>query len=97
MFIPCTPKGILELLKESKVEIAGKNAVVIGRSDIVGTPVASLLRNANATVTVIHSQSQNYQEIVKNADIVVVAIGKPGFVQGEWLKPGAVVIDVGTN
>ncbi|CDO54983.1 hypothetical protein DV113_001294 [Geotrichum candidum] len=97
LFIPCTPKGILELLKESKVEIAGKNAVVIGRSDIVGTPVASLLRNANATVTVIHSQSQNYQEIIKNADIVVVAIGKPGFVQGEWLKPGAVVIDVGTN
>lgn len=97
LFIPCTPKGILELLKEAKVEIAGKNAVVIGRSDIVGTPVASLLRNANATVTVVHSQSQNHYDIIKTADIVVVAIGKPGFVKGEWLKEGAVVIDVGTN
>lgn len=97
LFIPCTPKGILVLLKEAKVELAGKVAVVIGRSDIVGSPVASLLKNANATVIVVHSQTQYVPEIVKLADVVVVAIGKPNFVQGEWLKAGAVVIDVGTN
>ncbi|CAN6609306.1 C-1-tetrahydrofolate synthase, cytoplasmic [Trichomonascus vanleenenianus] len=97
LFLPCTPKGIMYLLKESNVEIAGKNAVVLGRSDIVGTPVASLLRNADATVTVVHSKTPNVPEIVKQADIVVAAIGQPAFVKGEWLKPGAVVIDVGTN
>lgn len=97
LFVPCTPKGVLVLLKEAQVELAGKNAVVIGRSDIVGSPVASLLRNANATVTVLHSQTKNIPEFVKQADVVVVAIGKPGFVQGDWLKEGAIVIDVGTN
>lgn len=97
LFVPCTPKGILVLLKEAKVDLAGKSAVVIGRSDIVGSPVASLLKNANATVTVLHSYTKNIPEIVKQADVVVVAMGKPGFVKGDWLKEGAVVIDVGTN
>ena len=97
LFIPCTPKGVMVLLQESGVQLKGKNAVVLGRSDIVGSPVSSLLRNADATVTVCHSQTENLQEVIKRADIVVVAIGKPHFVKGDWLKPGAVVIDVGTN
>jgi len=97
LFTPCTPKGVMVLLKESGVELKGKNAVVLGRSDIVGSPVSSLLRNADATVTVCHSRTQNLEDYVKNADILVAAIGKPGFVKGSWLKPGAVVIDVGTN
>lgn len=96
-FVPCTPKGVMVLLKESGVELAGKNAVVLGRSDIVGSPVSYLLKHQNATVTVCHSRTPNLQEQVKNADIVVAAIGKPNFVKGDWLKPGAVVIDVGTN
>lgn len=96
-FLPCTPKGIMHLLKESGVDVAGKNAVVLGRSDIVGSPVSYLLRNADATVSVVHSKTRNLQDIVKTADIVVAAIGKTQFVKGEWLKPGAVVIDVGTN
>lgn len=97
VFTPCTPKGVMVLLQESGVEIAGKNAVVIGRSDIVGAPLSYLLRNADATVTVCHSKTKNLEDIVKQADIVVAAIGKPGFVKGSWLKEGAVVIDVGTN
>jgi methylenetetrahydrofolate dehydrogenase (NADP+)/methenyltetrahydrofolate cyclohydrolase/formyltetrahydrofolate synthetase len=97
LFLPCTPKGVMVLLKEAGVDPKGKNAVVIGRSDIVGAPVSYLLRNADATVTVCHSKTQNLPEIVKQGDIVVAAIGKPGFVKGEWLKAGAVVIDVGTN
>jgi methylenetetrahydrofolate dehydrogenase (NADP+)/methenyltetrahydrofolate cyclohydrolase/formyltetrahydrofolate synthetase len=97
LFVPCTPKGVMVLLQESKVEIAGKNVVVVGRSDIVGSPVSYLLRRADATVTVVHSKTKNIPEILKTADIVVVAIGKPEFVKGEWLKEGAVVIDVGTN
>ncbi|KAF1813565.1 putative C-1-tetrahydrofolate synthase mitochondrial precursor [Eremomyces bilateralis CBS 781.70] len=97
LFTPCTPKGVMVLLKEAGVELAGKDAVVLGRSDIVGSPVSYLLKSADATVTVCHSQTQNLPEIIKRADILVAAIGKPGFVQGEWLKPGAVVIDVGTN
>lgn len=97
LFTPCTPKGVMVLLKESGVELKGKNAVVIGRSDIVGSPISNLLRNADATVTVCHSRTQNLEECVKSADILVAAIGKPGFVKGSWLKPGAVVIDVGTN
>ena len=96
-FIPCTPKGVMQLLKESGVELRGKNAVVLGRSDIVGSPVSYLLKNADATVTVCHSQTQDLPAVVKQADIVVAAIGKPGFVKGDWIKPGAVVIDVGTN
>ena len=97
LFTPCTPKGVMVLLQESGVELRGKNAVVLGRSDIVGSPVSLLLRNVDATVTVCHSRTQNLEGYVKNADVVVAAIGKPGFVKGHWLKPGAVVIDVGTN
>jgi methylenetetrahydrofolate dehydrogenase (NADP+) / methenyltetrahydrofolate cyclohydrolase / formyltetrahydrofolate synthetase len=96
-FVPCTPQGVMVLLKETGVELKGKNAVVLGRSDIVGSPVSFLLKNADATVTVCHSKTQNIKDIVKGADIVVAAIGQPGFVKGDWLKEGAVVIDVGTN
>ena len=97
LFTPCTPKGVMVLLKEAGVEIQGKNAVVLGRSDIVGSPVSSLLRSADATVTVCHSKTQGLEEHIKRADILVAAIGKANFVKGEWLKKGAVVIDVGTN
>ncbi|KAJ4299419.1 tetrahydrofolate synthase [Kalmusia sp. IMI 367209] len=97
LFTPCTPKGVMVLLKEAGVDPKGKNAVVLGRSDIVGSPVSNLLKNADATVTVCHSKTSNLPEIVKQADIVVAAIGVAHFVKGEWLKPGAVVIDVGTN
>lgn len=96
-FVPCTPQGVMVLLKESGVDLNGKYAVVIGRSDIVGSPVSYLLKHANATVTVCHSRTQSLKEIVKLADVVVAAIGKAHFVKGDWLKPGAVVIDVGTN
>lgn len=100
LYLPCTPMGIIELLKRYAVEIQGKRALVVGRSDIVGSPVAALLNQLNATVTVVHSRTQNIQTYFKNADIVVVAIGKPEFIKGEWFKDnnrGAVVIDVGTN
>ncbi|PNH35585.1 hypothetical protein VD0002_g4191 [Verticillium dahliae] len=97
LFVPCTPKGVMVLLQQTGVDLKGKNAVVIGRSDIVGSPVSYLLRHADATVTVCHSRTANLEEHVKAADIVVAAIGQPGFVKGEWLKKGAVVIDVGTN
>ena len=97
MFTPCTPKGVIVLLEESGVQLKGKNAVVLGRSDIVGSPVGALLRNADATVTVCHSRTQNLEGHIKQADVLVAAIGQPNFVKGEWLKPGAVVIDVGTN
>ncbi|KIW89037.1 uncharacterized protein Z519_10522 [Cladophialophora bantiana CBS 173.52] len=96
-FVPCTPKGVMVLLQESGVEPRGKTAVVLGRSDIVGSPVSYLLKNADATVTVCHSKTQHIKDVVKQADILVAAIGQPGFVKGDWLKPGAVVIDVGTN
>lgn len=97
LFVPCTPKGVMFLLKEAGIELAGKNAVVVGRSDIVGSPVSYLLRNADATVTVCHSKTAGLQDHIKTADVVVAAIGVPHFIKGEWLKPGAVVIDVGTN
>ncbi|KAJ4337781.1 tetrahydrofolate synthase [Ascochyta clinopodiicola] len=97
LFTPCTPKGVMVLLQEAGVQISGKNAVVLGRSDIVGSPVSYLLKNADATVTVCHSRTANLPDIVRQADIVVAAIGKSQFVKGDWLKPGAVVIDVGTN
>ncbi|THC90456.1 hypothetical protein EYZ11_010078 [Aspergillus tanneri] len=97
LFVPCTPKAVMELLRVSGVDPAGKQAVVLGRSDIVGSPVSYLLKNADATVTVCHSKTPNMAEIVKTADIVVAAIGQTEFVKGEWLKPGAVVIDVGIN
>ncbi|KAF2119229.1 formate--tetrahydrofolate ligase-domain-containing protein [Lophiotrema nucula] len=97
LFTPCTPKGVMVLLQEAGVDPRGKNAVVLGRSDIVGSPVSYLLKNADATVTVCHSKTANLPEVVKQADIVVAAIGSAAFVKGDWIKPGAVVIDVGTN
>ncbi|CAH2045428.1 unnamed protein product, partial [Iphiclides podalirius] len=96
-FVPCTPAGCVELIKRTGVTIAGKSAVVLGRSRIVGTPVAELLKWENATVTVCHSKTQNLSEITKTADILVVAIGKPEMVRGSWIKPGAIVIDCGIN
>ena len=89
--------GVMVLLEQAGVEIAGKNAVVLGRSDIVGSPASYLLKNADATVTVCHSKTANLPDVVRQADIVIAAIGKAQFVKGDWLKPGAVVIDVGTN
>jgi methylenetetrahydrofolate dehydrogenase (NADP+) / methenyltetrahydrofolate cyclohydrolase / formyltetrahydrofolate synthetase len=97
LFVPCTPQGVMELLRVSGVDPAGKEAVVVGRSDIVGSPVSYLLKNADATVTVCHSKTKNLGEVLKRADIVVAAIGQPEFIKGEQLKAGAVVIDVGTN
>ena len=85
------------LLEKAGVDIKGKRAVVVGRSDIVGNPASYLLRNADATVTVCHSRTKDIPSIVREADIVVAAVGVPEFVKGEWLKPGAVVIDVGIN
>ncbi|EKM55506.1 uncharacterized protein PHACADRAFT_256172 [Phanerochaete carnosa HHB-10118-sp] len=97
LFTPCTPAGVIKLLDHAGVQIAGANTVVLGRSDIVGNPATALLKSRHATVTQCHSHTQNLPEIIKRADIVVSAIGKAHFVQGSWLKPGAVVIDVGTN
>ncbi|KAF8636469.1 hypothetical protein AX17_003285 [Amanita inopinata Kibby_2008] len=97
LFSPCTPSAVIRLLESTGASISGSNAVVLGRSDIVGSPVASMLRHRDATVTQCHSRTKNIEEIVKNADIVVSAIGRPEFVKGSWLKPGAVVIDVGIN
>jgi 5,10-methylene-tetrahydrofolate dehydrogenase/methenyl tetrahydrofolate cyclohydrolase len=95
--IPCTPAGCIELLQRYNIEISGKECVVLGRSNIVGMPVAALLTSCNGTVTVCHSRTKNIPEIVRRADIVIAAIGKTEFVRGEWLKPGAVVVDVGIN
>ncbi|MBQ8204221.1 MAG: bifunctional methylenetetrahydrofolate dehydrogenase/methenyltetrahydrofolate cyclohydrolase FolD [Alistipes sp.] len=95
--LPCTPKGIIKLLHFAGVDIAGKEAVVIGRSNIVGQPVAKLLLDANATVTVAHSKTKNLDKIARRADILVVAIGRERFVTADMIKPGAVVIDVGVN
>ncbi|KAM3512139.1 hypothetical protein MY11210_004203 [Beauveria gryllotalpidicola] len=97
IFTPCTPKGVMHLLKEAGITLAGKYAVVLGRSNIVGSPVSYLLRNADATVTVCHSKTAGLENHIKAADIVIAALGSPHFVKGEWLKEGAVVIDVGTN
>ena len=94
---PCTPAGIIELIKSTGVSIAGKNAVVIGRSNIVGKPVAMLLLAENATVTICHSKTTDLQEHTSRADILVAAIGKKEFVKGDMIKPGAIVIDVGMN
>ena len=96
-FLPCTPAGVMELITRSGIEIAGKNAGVIGRSNIVGKPQAMLLLHANATVTICHSRTKNLAEICRTADILVVAIGKADFVTADMVKPGAVVIDVGMN
>ena len=92
-----TPYGIMTLLKEYGIPLEGKEAVVIGRSAILGKPVAMMLLNANATVTICHSRTKNLPEIVKRADIVVAAVGKPKFVQADWVKPGAVLVDAGYN
>jgi 5,10-methylene-tetrahydrofolate dehydrogenase/methenyl tetrahydrofolate cyclohydrolase len=97
LFVACTPKGCMDILRHHNVQVDGKCAVVIGRSNIVGVPMAALLQNANATVTVVHSRTPDIPFYTKNADIVVAAIGKPLFVKGEWLKPGCTVIDVGIN
>jgi methylenetetrahydrofolate dehydrogenase (NADP+)/methenyltetrahydrofolate cyclohydrolase len=97
LFIPCTPNGCIELLVRSGISIAGADAAVVGRSNIVGIPVAALLNNADATVTICHSRTRNLPDIVRRADIVVAAIGKPEYVRGDWIKPGATVIDVGIN
>ena len=96
-FVSCTPAGIIELLKRSNIEIAGKNCVVIGRSNIVGKPMALLMLRENATVTIAHSKTQNLKEICKQADILIVAIGKPQFITADYVKEGAVVIDVGIH
>ncbi len=96
-FVPCTPAGIMELIAESGVSVEGKECVVIGRSNIVGKPMAMLLLHKNGTVTVCHSRTKNLKEKTKNADILVAAVGKPKFVTGDMIKEGAVVIDVGIN
>ena len=98
-FLPATPAGIVELLKRSGVETAGKHVVVLGRSNIVGTPISVMLsrKGADATVTICHSKTQNLPEITRQADILVVAIGKPKFLKADMVKPGAVVIDVGIH
>lgn len=96
-FVSCTPAGVIELLKRSNVEIDGANAVVVGRSNIVGKPMGILLLRENATVTICHSHTKNLKEICKEADILVVAIGKPKFIDGSFVKEGATVIDVGIH
>ena len=96
-FVPCTPLGVMEILKEYGIDVAGLNAVVIGRSNIVGKPMANLLLNASATVTVTHSKTTNLKEICKNADLIVAAIGRPFFLKADMVKDGAVVVDVGIN
>jgi methylenetetrahydrofolate dehydrogenase (NADP+)/methenyltetrahydrofolate cyclohydrolase len=96
-FVPCTPFGVMRLLDQSGVALQGKRAVVVGRSNIVGRPMSMLLEQANATVTVAHSRTADLPGLLADADVVVAAVGRPHFVKGEWLKPGAVVIDVGIN
>ena len=96
-FVPCTPLGCLKLLKSVDPDIAGKNAVVIGRSNIVGRPMAALLLNESATVTIAHSKTRDLPALCSQADILVVAVGYPQMVKAEWIKPGAIVLDVGIN
>ena len=96
-FVSCTPAGIIELLKRSDIEIEGKECVVVGRSNIVGKPMAMLLLRENGTVTVCHSRTVNLKEVCRRADILIVAIGKPGFINREYVKEGAAVIDVGIH
>ena len=96
-FLPCTPAGIMELIASTDVDISGKQCVVIGRSNIVGKPMAMLMLRENATVTVTHSRTKNLKEVCKQADILIVAIGKPKFINEEYVKEGAVVIDVGIH
>jgi methylenetetrahydrofolate dehydrogenase (NADP+)/methenyltetrahydrofolate cyclohydrolase len=96
-FVPCTPRGIIELLKHYHIQLEGKNAVVLGRSNIVGKPMAMLLLKENCTVTICHSKTENLKEVCKNADILIVAVGKPYFVDSDFVKKDAVVVDVGVN
>ncbi len=95
--VACTPAGVMEILRRSGIEIEGANAVVLGRSDIVGKPMALLLMHANATVTICHSKTRHLPDVVRRADIVVAAMGRPAMVEASWIRPGATVIDVGTN
>ena len=95
--VPCTPAGVMEILRRSQIEVAGRDAVVVGRSDIVGKPAAMLLLNANATVTVCHSKTQDLEAVCRRADILVAAIGRAGMITRDFVKPGATVIDVGMN
>lgn len=96
-FVPCTPAGIIELLDRNQIEVAGANACVVGRSQIVGRPVASLLLQKHATVTICHSRTRDLPAVTRQADILVAAIGRPAFIRGDYIKPGAIVIDVGVN
>jgi methylenetetrahydrofolate dehydrogenase (NADP+)/methenyltetrahydrofolate cyclohydrolase len=95
--VPCTPQGVMELLRSAGVQVQGADAVVVGRSILVGRPLASLLLNASATVTVCHSRTRDLAEVCRRADILIAAVGSPRMVQGDWVKPGAAVIDVGIN
>jgi methylenetetrahydrofolate dehydrogenase (NADP+)/methenyltetrahydrofolate cyclohydrolase len=95
--VACTPAGCMEILRRNDIKIEGANAVVLGRSDIVGKPMALLLMHANATVTICHSKTRDLPDVVRRADIIVAAMGKAGYVAADWIKPGAAVIDVGTN
>lgn len=97
LFQPCTPYGVMVMLKEEGVDLAGKEVVVIGRSNIVGKPVAMMCLAQHATVTVCHSRTRNLAEVVRRADVVIAAVGRPEMVKGDWIKQGAVVIDVGVN
>lgn len=96
-FLPCTPAGVMEMLRHENIDVAGKECVVVGRSNIVGKPMAMLLLHANGTVTICHSRTKNLAEVTRRADILVVAIGKADFITGDMVKEGAVVIDVGMN
>jgi methylenetetrahydrofolate dehydrogenase (NADP+)/methenyltetrahydrofolate cyclohydrolase len=96
-FVPCTPLGCLMLLKDQQPNLAGLDAVVVGRSNIVGKPMAALLTAESCTVTIAHSKTRDLSSVVRRADIVVAAVGRPEMVKGEWIKPGALVIDVGIN
>ena len=96
-FVPCTPAGVMELIKESGIDVSGKECVIVGRSNIVGKPQAMLLLHQNGTVTICHSKTKNLAEKTKNADILVAAVGIPNFIKGDMIKKGAVVIDVGIN
>jgi methylenetetrahydrofolate dehydrogenase (NADP+)/methenyltetrahydrofolate cyclohydrolase len=96
-FVPCTPLGCLKLLRAELGDLTGMTAVIVGRSNIVGKPMAQLLLNENCTVTIAHSRTRDLADVVRGADIVVAAVGKPQLLKGDWLKPGAVVIDVGIN
>ena len=96
-FVPCTPRGVISLIESTGVEISGKTAVVVGRSNIVGKPVAKLLLDRNATVTIAHSRTKDLASVTRQADILVAAVGRPGMISADMIKPGAVVIDVGIN